>query len=285
MTTPESQYRLPSEEGVYEVTPEMASDWVTTRNHPRNRRISPNVVGKYLGDMIASPSRWREASPEGLIFDTEGKIISGQHRLRAQANSGKTLKWWIFPNQPRSLFQVVDQGYKRQAAHVIGGANPTVVAAAARYIAALGDRTRFALPRFPRVTTQEVVDTLRTYPELDWYSKDAHNVRIATRVPSGPHDAVLAMAATTEHRDKIPSWIEGLITGTDLSTGDPRRHLRNRFMSGQRLSRAVGGRDYTYAIIAKSWNAHAAGEEIYNLRHAMTEPLPTVLGFELRNGQ
>jgi hypothetical protein len=263
----------------------MASDWVTTRNHPRNRRISPNVVGKYLGDMIASPSRWREASPEGLIFDTEGKIISGQHRLRAQANSGKTLKWWIFPNQPRSLFQVVDQGYKRQAAHVIGGANPTVVAAAARYIAALGDRTRFALPRFPRVTTQEVVDTLRTYPELDWYSKDAHNVRLAARVPSGPHDAVLAMAATTAHRDKIPSWIDGLITGIDLSTGDPRRHLRNRFMSGQRLSRAVGGRDYVYALIAKSWNAHAAGEEIFNLRHAMTEPLPTVVGFELRDGQ
>jgi hypothetical protein len=111
-----SAFRLPPQPMVMDVTPDMASDWLSYRNHPKNRPLSKSVAGKYQADMESG--RWA-LTPEGLIFDTDGYIISGQHRLKAVANSGKTIEFWVFPGESRDIFDVVDQGYKRTAAHVL----------------------------------------------------------------------------------------------------------------------------------------------------------------------
>jgi hypothetical protein len=276
LTPAESQYPLPSKPAIMAVTPEMASDWLSYRNHPKNRPLSKAVSGRYQADMEAG--RWTEATPEGYIFDTDGYIISGQHRLKAQANANVTLAMWIFPDQPREIFEVVDQGYKRTAAHVLHVPYATNLGNAARHLAALADNDRWGMPRFPKITTPEIVQTFHAWPELTWYIKDVHGASLEADVPIGPHAAVLAQASRTEYRDRIPEWLDGVRSGAIASKTDPRLQLRRRFHGG--LPSGKGKRDLAYALVVKAWNAWALGSEVTILRHMSTEVLPKVAGFE-----
>lgn len=281
-------YPLPSKSCVLGVTPEMASSWLSYRNHPKNRRLSKSVSARYQADMEAG--RWQEATPEGLIFDADGWIISAQHRLKALANSSADvlaekyghpwLEFRVFVDEPRRIFEVVDAGYKRTAAHLLPDVPyAATLGNAARHLAALADGDRWGMPRFGRITTPEVVDTFHAWPELLWHpNKDLHRIQVTHGIPLGPHAAVLAQAERTEYRLLIPEWIKGVLTGASLSETDPRLHLHRRFRSGG--PSGSHRRDVVYALIVKAWNAYAGGGEMTVLRHMHTEAMPKVAGFE-----
>lgn len=274
-------HSLPSESGVYPVTAEMASSWLSYRNHPKNRPLSPSVSARYQADMEGR--RWREGTPEGLIFDTDGWIVSGQHRLRAQANSGMTLSWWVFVDEPREIFDHIDQGFRRTAAHLIRDKYASQTAAGARHLAALADGDRWGMPRYGRITTPETIEAYHAWPELTWYLKDVVGAHFDAGIPAPAHLAVIAQAARTEHRDLIPAWLEGVRTGYNLDRGDPRVHLRNRFRNGFATTGQGIKRDVMYALIVKAWNAYVRGESVTVLVWRSVEELPRVEGFGLEN--
>ncbi|MEW1547559.1 hypothetical protein [Streptomyces tsukubensis] len=137
LTPATDPFRLPSRSGILAVTPEMASSWLSHRDHPANRPLSKSVAARYQADMKAG--RWMEGTPEGWIFDTEGRFISGRHRAKAMANLGKTLLVHIFVDQSRDIAPFLDQGHRRTAAHLLGGKYATQIAAAAREHLGLSD--------------------------------------------------------------------------------------------------------------------------------------------------
>lgn len=282
---------LPRVSGVYPVTPEMASSWLSYRNHPKNRPLSPSVSSRYQADMEGG--RWREATPEGLIFDTDGYGISFQHRMRALANTPAAvldekyghpyLDFWIFVDEPREIFDHIDQGFRRTAAHLIREKYASQMAAGARHLAALSDKDRWGMPRYGRITTPETIETYHAWPELSWYLTDVVGAHYDAGVPSPPHLAVMAQAARTEHRDKIPAWLEGVRTGFNLAAGDPRAQLRNRFRNGLVTTGQGNKRDSVYALIVKAWNAYVRGESVSVLVFRGTETLPAVEGFSFES--
>lgn len=283
-------YPLPSQPQLLEVTQEMASSWVSYRGtHPKLRPLSMRVAARY--QQLIETGRFREATPEGLIFDTEGYGISFQHRMKALANAdtvklieyyGKpSLMFWIFPNQPRDIAPYLDQGFRRSAAHLmVGKPYAKDVASGAKHLAALADGDRYGMPRFNSVMVPEIVETAKAWPELDWYPSEAWAVWRATSISIGPHLAVLAQAARTEHRDRIPEWLEGLRTGESL-TG-PRLLLREKFHGGYDSLGKVPRRDQVYAVITKAWNSYVTGTPLnaIALRQRFGELLPTVEGFQ-----
>lgn len=278
-------YPLPSESGIYEVTPEMASSWFSYRRHPRLRRFSPTTSARYQADMESGrtkpgPIRWPEATPEGLIFDTEGWIISAQHRLKAQANAGLTMKWRIFVNEPRDISSFLDQGRRRSASDLLMVKYGTQVGAGARHLAALADQDQFGMPRYNAITVPEVVATYQAWPELTWHLTEVVGCQYDADVPAAPHLAVIAQADRTEYREEISEWLHGVRTGSGLGEGDPRLHLRNRFRGGLTSLARANKRDHAYALVVKAWNAYVTGEPMTVLRWSATEALPTVVGFE-----
>lgn len=275
----ESQYPLPSEAQILLVTPEMASDWISHRTYNRNRRISPSVVRKYIEDMTSG--RWK-TTRQGLIFDTQGKIIDGQHRLSAVANAGVTVAFWVYPNEARDTFTVLDQGYKRTAAHLLAMPYSMHVASGARYLAALADQDQWSMPRFSKITNPEIFETVQAWPELSRLGELAVNVRGATGIIASPHLAVLAQAARTEHGtpEKFEAWKQGLMTGDNLGRNDPRLQLRNRFMRRGASLTGSRNRDVVYGLITKAWNAFAEGRDINVLAWRHTEGIIPVSGFD-----
>jgi hypothetical protein len=278
MTPENSAYRLPSVAQKMVVTPEMASDWLSFRNHPLNRPLSSGITEKY--QRLMKDGSFRQGTPEGYIFDTEGKIISGQHRLKAQANGNYTLEMWIFPDEPRDIFDVVDQGYKRTAAHLLRTKYATSLASGARILKALDDIDRFGMPRYNRLTTTEVVQTFREWPELEWYGAELFAAYHGGGIPMGPHSAILAQLARTDARDRIPEWLDQIAEGTGLNSTDPAWRLRKRFMvDGVTVRRGSSAQVMNYSLITKAVNAFVEGESMTVLRHAINEPIPDVSGY------
>ena len=263
------------------MTPEMASSWLSYRSgHPKLRRFRRDTAARYQSDMEAG--RWCEATPEGLIFDTEGWIISAQHRLKAVANSGLTLRFWVFPNEPRDISPYLEQGRRRTVADLLMEKYGTQIGAGARHLAALADGDRWGMPRYNKITVPEVVDTRMSWPELGWYITDVSGAQIEAGIPAGPHLAVIAQAARTENRDRIKEWLLGVRTGYNLGPGDPRGHLRSRFRNGLQTNGQVNKRDMTYALIVKAWNAHVQDTPLTVLRHMASELMPTVDGLDFK---
>lgn len=68
---------------VVHVTPELAARWLE-RNH-RHRKIDPRRVRRYAKQMTAGT--W-SLNGKTLVFDAEGMLLGGQHRLTACVESG-----------------------------------------------------------------------------------------------------------------------------------------------------------------------------------------------------
>lgn len=65
--------------GFIDVTPAMAAEWLE-HNMPNNRAIKRQVVKQYAEDM--SRGKW-EKSYEPIVFNKDGMLENGQHRLSA----------------------------------------------------------------------------------------------------------------------------------------------------------------------------------------------------------
>lgn len=291
LTPDESSYPLPSEAAVVIVTPEMASDWSTSRRWPGQRTTSPHNVTKYRTDM--EQGRWK-LTRQGLTFDTEGWNFDGGHRLRALANiQRETLEkhygepgipFWIYPDEPVDTFDAYDQTFKRQAAHLTRKPNATTLMAGARFLNAALDQDPLGFPRIGSLTVPEVLATERSWPELDRYVSKVHGLKLSVKIPPAPHLAVLAQAARTEHGtpEKIEAWLLGLRYGNLDNVRDPRLKLRDRFLQSAHLLRGTANRPMVYSLIVKSWNAYVQGEDVGMLswRPGAGEMIPHVIGFD-----
>lgn len=289
LTPSESNYPLPSEGMIIGVTPEMASDWLSTRRWPNQRNFSNAIVAKYIKDI--KDGRWK-LTRQGLIFDTEGWNIDGQHRLRAVANSAHAdlvaaygnpwVDFWVYPNEPTDTFDTYDQNFRRIAAHLINEPNSIMLAAGARFLASVADLDPWSFPRFGRLTTSEVLATKAAWPELSRLVSDVVSVKNRVPIPVPAHLAVIAQASRTPAGtpEKINAWFDALRTGVNIGEEDPRYKLREKFLRDHRGLSASTFRPLVYSLIVKAWNAYANDETVPVLRWASNERIPSVDGFE-----
>jgi hypothetical protein len=99
------------------ITPDTARCWLENHNHG-NRPIKKGVVAKYADIMLAG--KWL-TSPEGIIFSSSNpvRLLQGQHRLMAIAQSGVTIPMLVVRGADESVFSVLDRGAMRSAADAL----------------------------------------------------------------------------------------------------------------------------------------------------------------------
>jgi hypothetical protein len=96
------------------VTGKMADAWLTSFNN-NNRGLRPGRADRAKADMKSG--KW-VVSHQGLAFDEEKQITSGQHRLRASSVSGVAFNTLVFLNCPVDERKVIDQGATRNVRDV-----------------------------------------------------------------------------------------------------------------------------------------------------------------------
>lgn len=112
-----------------EVSPEEASKYLDNHNERissgrfRQRSVSPNIVEKYAADMRAG--NWT-LCPSPIVFDVEGNLLDGQHRLEAVKKSGKTVPMLVSTGWPKEAtngslklgtIDTIDRGRPRSTAN------------------------------------------------------------------------------------------------------------------------------------------------------------------------
>ncbi len=87
------------------LNPKTAADWVEKYNNC-NRRIREGRIEEYASDMDAD--EWI-LTHQGVAFDDEEEMISGQNRSLGVIKSGKTIETLVFLNCPTAERKVIDQ--------------------------------------------------------------------------------------------------------------------------------------------------------------------------------
>ena len=112
------------------VTPEKARKYLATQE--KNRTLSAGRV-KRIADEIKSGEFGVCVTP--IVFDKQGRLIDGQHRLSAIVRARKAVDLFVCRDAPRSAFDTMDIGRARKVhdvLHAEGWQYASMVAAISR---------------------------------------------------------------------------------------------------------------------------------------------------------
>ncbi len=123
------------------ITPEIALEYLALARATRHlRKVFINTI---VRDILADPTRWR-VTHQGIAFDTHGRLIDGQHRLTAIAQSD------------RSVYMNVTRGVEPEAVDAVDRGRGRTICD----ITTLGDRET--------IHTSEVAATRKTMEGFSW---------------------------------------------------------------------------------------------------------------------
>lgn len=102
---------------VEKITPKKATEYLKKNiNNPRGKKsISRKVVNQYAEDMKAG--LW-QLNGEAIVFDEDGYLKDGQHRLAAVITSGATIEICVVRGVPRET-TIYDIGWKRTISQMV----------------------------------------------------------------------------------------------------------------------------------------------------------------------
>lgn len=268
-------YPLPPGPELVDITPDMAADWLESRQFDGNRKPSRAKVDQHAAAMKAG--KWLETH-QGIAFDAEGRLIDGRHRLTAVAASGVTVRMWVFPNQTRDTFDVIDTGYARAASQFLPSVAPSMAAGAVRYIAAAIDREYGSVYR-NKMPLHEVLEVHRQWPEIENWALAVWGARSVAAIPPSPLLAIVSMGERGGvDKAVIKDFLDGLKSGAIGDARDPRLILRNRFIRDRKSLGGSRNRTHAYALLVKGFNLHVTGERKGKLLYSEGDHIPLPYG-------
>jgi len=251
---------------IVKLTPEMAKTLLA--HNTGNRPESKATVQRYVNEMAAG--RWSETG-ETISFDVNGKLINGQHRLRAVAETGVTIEEQILAwDVPEAAFAVLDCGKARSAADALkmeGLKNANEVGQAIRLV--IGYSMHGTLDYKKKISTAEQVLFLNAHPEIIADVDGIMDMDNVKRLKPGILGGLRYLARSAEHGTVMfDRFLEDVITGLGLKSGNPAACLRNHAMGEASLN--LG--NWTLCLVV-GWNRYAAGKSMSKLSFGKSDTL------------
>jgi len=264
------------------VTPEMAQDWL--QGNVDNRKLRETRV-LYLARLLTL-NEW-ELTGDAIVFDEQGVLINGQHRLTALVVAKTPARFLILRGVPSAAQEVMDQGLSRNLGdqlHRRGVKYANVVAGALHwlfqmsYIEETGN-VHYSDPSM-RPSLRELLHLYEANTDLPDEAPRLGKLVYYTKVRHGPTLALYHRLLAVDAEDAevfFKNWQEG----TELNKNDPIWRLREWTLSDSR-TRATSGRAPTYrymALALKAWNFWREGMQIgkltWHFSSTKREPWPT----------
>ena len=267
------------------VTPKLAAEMLGTSL--RNRKIINNRVQEWLAEMEAG--RWFTGPP--LLFDVDGHLFDGHHRLKAVLLYGKSVKFIVLRGVASEVRDVADTGRPRTFANWLEdqGMRNTGDTAATTYallryrVFGVFDRTG------ARYNRHALIDEYaRCRSEIEEGVRFAQfAVKSELRLPKSQAAALYIVLSrldgdrASEFFDLLISGISSLGSAWPLTKKDPVYLLRSRLLDDA-IDRARGAHNLSLnhraALVFKAWNAWIEGREVGVLKYdvlAEEFPVPT----------
>lgn len=243
------------------ISPEMAA-WVLAERHPRNRRLISGLVDRLAGALTRG--EWA-ANGETIIFDRDGNLRNGQHRLTACVATGIPLVTWVVFGVDPAAFATMDRGGVRKLPDDLSIREEKNVHVLASVIAMAwreerGDVCNFSLHPSPA----QAQDVLERNPALrgatDWVSARGMGTLLHPRLAAYCFWRFVALDAAAAVR-----FFEDLKSGAALEKGDPVLLLRNRLQDNKGAKAKLKAEEML-ALAIKAWNYRRAGRRVATLR-------------------
>lgn len=246
-----------------EVTPELAEKWLG-QNHS-NRNLRPALVERYCRDMDAG--NWRYTG-ETITFDSDGRLVDGQHRLSALVEHGEPLLFLVAWDVEPEAQDVMDTGAKRLASDMLsmrGDPTPKMTGSTVRLIINWQEGAmKTAMSRSMReVTNSEISAFIEADDRIGW----------ATTTADALHRSIAARPSVVA----FSLWLTGGIEldasaqfHTDIAqmrtagVGDPRLALLRRLSTADQKNQRWAQITQSFWFI-RSWNAVRCDEQIIKL--------------------
>jgi len=261
---------------VIDLTPEIASDWLTHAN-THNRALIQNHVDYLTSEM--KTGRWR-LTHQGVAFSGNRVLLDGQHRLWAVVMSGVTVPMRIFVNEPAEAMEVVDTGQRRTNDQILslagglGEVTRTELATLRAMVAGFG--------RYRKKSAGAERDLLVQHRDAIRFSLDHLTRSIKFRgIATATTHAVVARAWYSCDRDLLRHFADVLRSGVAQGENDEPILLLFQFLvSGQAAHRSVPYDRECYGKTERALAAFLKSERLTRLHATPKElfPLPSESG-------
>lgn len=260
---------VPESLPVVRVTPEMAQEYLATRDPDYERQLRRGRVEGMARDM--KDDKFRFIGDPIRFAIVGGNLEDGQHRLSAVVLSGVP-QYFPVVNIPADARHVIDTGAKRTIADMLKkmgighGVRGRIMSAIAYKVNAwelgfVGSRGVF------RPTADE---------SITYIQRNESNLVAATEVGTQVTSYQLPVSASSigsmwylTHRvnseDADTFWITQVIKGSLIMEGDPAYALRDRILKDSRAGRRLPPIDaMLYGAVA--WNHYRQGNQVQRLQ-------------------
>ncbi|MEW5424994.1 hypothetical protein [Amorphus sp. 3PC139-8] len=233
------------------VTPETADDWLA-RFNIGNRNIQESHV-KMIARDIAQGNWMFNAQP--ICFSKQGRLLNGQHRLRAAVEADQPIDILVVRNVPDEAFATYDthakKGIPSGVTFEAEKVDERVVLAAARILWRVENEISAQATQI-KPSASEIDEIIRRHPGL------ALSVTRGRRMHPIASAAVMTFITYytwTERSDYADDFLNAIETGENLTKDNPVLKVRNQLLQGR-------GSDYNrrnaIGVLLDCWNAYCA---------------------------
>jgi len=257
------------------ITPELAMGWLEDTN-TNNRAVRDIHVRRLAEDMKAG--KWRGFNGEAIRFDSEGRLVDGQHRLWACTIAGVPFDTLVVAGVDPEEYATIGTGIRKTFADFLGPMhgekNANLYAAAVRLVYSW-QAGELGANRWDAPSVSVLEQTYHDHPGL----RDSVTFAAGHRsLLNQSFVALIHYAATISgKRDRAETFLTRLHDGLGLTDTDPVYHLR-KFLAAQHGSRRKAHTGYVLAMAIKAWKAADPGRQIRALRFRADEAFPELEG-------
>lgn len=215
------------------ITPDAAREILAVM--PKQRPLRP-AHAEQLAKLLTG-GKWDRNTPEPVVFDEEGLLLEGMHRMHACVMSGVPLVVDLKFNVPRSTFHVINRGRIRTAADDLILEGIVESDQVAKRLAAAGrvlrtfdagfSPTSNYESRFGRLSSDDMAAVIRQHPLLPGTADYCTPMlcRSSVRFPHGAFVALLTLMREVDN-ELAMMFAEQIATGEHVGAGDPAYQLR-----------------------------------------------------------
>jgi hypothetical protein len=260
------------------ISPELAKEWLALITRSQ-RKLRPGHVRMIARDI--EEGRWL-LTGESFIFDRDGGLLNGQHRLTAIIEAGvAVLSLVVWGVDPES-FVAMDSCTPRSKSDVLGTlghSNATALGSVAHLAWLYMNDVKLSDGSMNKLSPVNSAKVIEEYPELARAIPKGRSVRGLCHGIAVPAFCYWVFRQIDE--DDADRFFHHFATGEDISKGNPILALRTRLMGrANSMDRFEGNKFSQYTLlflIFKTWNLFRGGKQCINLRINDNETFPELI--------
>lgn len=231
------------------ISPHMARDMLETSGG--NRPIKQAKVAAYARDMAAG--NWDD-NGETIIFDINGALVNGHHRLLACVKADAPFRTLIVEGVSPDARKTIDTGASRTVADTLGFhgyQNTAQISAIVRVLMSL----HVGRPRSANPSAHEVFDFIERYPSVAASASYAASHKRGIRHMATMIGAIHFIANLTGDDDEIQcaeDFTTVFQTGVPAYNGCPAHLLWKRILKADAAGKSITTRD-VQLLAAVAW--------------------------------